>query len=54
MLQWGHDKIVMEVRKTTTQAAAALLLQWGHDKIVMEVGVMMKMKNDKMVASMGP
>ena len=37
MLQWGHDKIVMEVHHSEYAASGARLLQWGHDKIVMEV-----------------
>ena len=38
LLQWGHDKIVMEVSATELPAGAgAVPLQWGHDKIVMEV-----------------
>ena len=36
-LQWGHDKIVMEVWIRAIHGAASILLQWGHDKIVMEV-----------------
>ena len=38
VLQWGHDKIVMEVvRIELVRAAISYSLQWGHDKIVMEV-----------------
>ena len=37
MLQWGHDKIVMEVGGAGLVVYAAIKLQWGHDKIVMEV-----------------
>ena len=36
-LQWGHDKIVMEVQLKIDASVTAALLQWGHDKIVMEV-----------------
>ena len=36
-LQWGHDKIVMEVRATSAAPKEEVMLQWGHDKIVMEV-----------------
>ena len=36
-LQWGHDKIVMEVHKARRDNAHSSRLQWGHDKIVMEV-----------------
>ena len=37
MLQWGHDKIVMEVGELATLFFKLDRLQWGHDKIVMEV-----------------
>ena len=37
MLQWGHDKIVMEVNPVTSETMIGQELQWGHDKIVMEV-----------------
>ena len=37
MLQWGHDKIVMEVSIVTRWRKNKVALQWGHDKIVMEV-----------------
>ena len=37
MLQWGHDKIVMEVTQYEIEPVLAHELQWGHDKIVMEV-----------------
>ena len=37
VLQWGHDKIVMEVQLGGFSSCAVGLLQWGHDKIVMEV-----------------
>ena len=36
-LQWGHDKIVMEVKQTKRGKNMVYRLQWGHDKIVMEV-----------------
>ena len=36
-LQWGHDKIVMEVKVYEGVQEEAITLQWGHDKIVMEV-----------------
>ena len=36
-LQWGHDKIVMEVDVALRVMLAGGMLQWGHDKIVMEV-----------------
>ena len=36
-LQWGHDKIVMEVYTHKRNMFLILELQWGHDKIVMEV-----------------
>ena len=38
LLQWGHDKIVMEVASDTANKLRHSRLQWGHDKIVMEVG----------------
>ena len=38
-LQWGHDKIVMEVTIYGSIRNPANSLQWGHDKIVMEVSV---------------
>ena len=37
MLQWGHDKIVMEVSTACLLSVIYTPLQWGHDKIVMEV-----------------
>ena len=37
MLQWGHDKIVMEVGTYLVSLSGTAGLQWGHDKIVMEV-----------------
>ena len=37
VLQWGHDKIVMEVIHHKKYEVWPYLLQWGHDKIVMEV-----------------
>ena len=37
MLQWGHDKIVMEVSYLYSRIFRRSQLQWGHDKIVMEV-----------------
>ena len=37
MLQWGHDKIVMEVAAQHQIQIFQNQLQWGHDKIVMEV-----------------
>ena len=36
-LQWGHDKIVMEVQHVDVPLDVHTQLQWGHDKIVMEV-----------------
>ena len=36
-LQWGHDKIVMEVKVHIGSTDKSAGLQWGHDKIVMEV-----------------
>ena len=36
-LQWGHDKIVMEVISLMSDILYGNALQWGHDKIVMEV-----------------
>ena len=36
-LQWGHDKIVMEVTIYGSIRNPPNPLQWGHDKIVMEV-----------------
>ena len=39
MLQWGHDKIVMEVASAVDVFLNAPPLQWGHDKIVMEVWI---------------
>ena len=36
-LQWGHDKIVMEVTAKLNATVDYVELQWGHDKIVMEV-----------------
>ena len=36
-LQWGHDKIVMEVKLRLRSLNKVRQLQWGHDKIVMEV-----------------
>ena len=36
-LQWGHDKIVMEVYTPELAKCSTCWLQWGHDKIVMEV-----------------
>ena len=36
-LQWGHDKIVMEVYFIKVWFIDSTQLQWGHDKIVMEV-----------------
>ena len=36
-LQWGHDKIVMEVIPLVIDIVHGCKLQWGHDKIVMEV-----------------
>ena len=36
-LQWGHDKIVMEVIVPPASSWWQIPLQWGHDKIVMEV-----------------
>ena len=36
-LQWGHDKIVMEVPHINQNEMGRFMLQWGHDKIVMEV-----------------
>ena len=36
-LQWGHDKIVMEVSALSKPGTGLPVLQWGHDKIVMEV-----------------
>ena len=45
-LQWGHDKIVMEVSGTGLRAVPrGAWLQWGHDKIVMEVECV-AVKND--------
>ena len=37
LLQWGHDKIVMEVSLRCSDTGSLYTLQWGHDKIVMEV-----------------
>ena len=42
VLQWGHDKIVMEVSLNIIANLAALMLQWGNDKIVMEVLAIIK------------
>ena len=53
-LQWGHDKIVMEVQLKIDASVTAALLQWGHDKIVMEVTGMARMKLWDIMASMGP
>ena len=39
LLQWGHDKIVMEVGFGSGNVHAGTRLQWGHDKIVMEVSI---------------
>ena len=38
-LQWGHDKIVMEVPFDSYCSFNPYKLQWGHDKIVMEVSL---------------
>ena len=41
VLQWGHDKIVMEVGYLIRSEYKGYTLQWGHDKIVMEVRQLM-------------
>ena len=46
-LQWGHDKIVMEVDDLSGSDNIVGLLQWGHDKIVMEVRPPRWLKNGK-------
>ena len=53
-LQWGHDKIVMEVQTRFDAMMVSVPLQWGHDKIVMEVfgGRTEAFRHGK--ASMGP
>ena len=43
-LQWGHDKIVMEVFFHRIQLLPVYMLQWGHDKIVMEVSPAQQMQ----------
>ena len=53
-LQWGHDKIVMEVLPRIFLAISITLLQWGHDKIVMEVYRERADQIRLVVASMGP
>ena len=53
-LQWGHDKIVMEVRIANELYPFTVKLQWGHDKIVMEVYYMIMIMILTSSASMGP
>ena len=54
MLQWGHDKIVMEVNPSFNGPSMPPKLQWGHDKIVMEVSRSKSRINREIPASMGP
>ena len=53
-LQWGHDKIVMEVLTLRAPNGLFTKLQWGHDKIVMEVGMYNMADLKYITASMGP
>ena len=54
LLQWGHDKIVMEVKVKSVYQNMQIMLQWGHDKIVMEVPAIWLMMWVGLLASMGP
>ena len=54
LLQWGHDKIVMEVFSVNDSDAFVNTLQWGHDKIVMEVAILDYAISRGIGASMGP
>ena len=54
MLQWGHDKIVMEVAALERLMQQTRVLQWGHDKIVMEVAQWNIELATILNASMGP
>ena len=53
-LQWGHDKIVMEVIDSALECISRCWLQWGHDKIVMEVPQLTDNAEPDDPASMGP
>ena len=53
-LQWGHDKIVMEVPNSGIRYGWVVMLQWGHDKIVMEVSPIASVDYTAIAASMGP
>ena len=53
-LQWGHDKIVMEVEPAEPGEPVEEKLQWGHDKIVMEVKADFRQIDERLRASMGP
>ena len=37
MLQWGHDRAVVELRDQFMLALNDQLLQWGHDRAVVEL-----------------
>src|ERR1039457_4186208 len=42
MLQWGHERALVEMDRTTAEAYSSAALQWGHERALVEITYLMK------------
>ena len=54
MLQWGHDRAVVELARLRYSPSRIGMLQWGHDRAVVELLNSIIPLLNHVVASMGP
>ena len=54
LLQWGHDREVVEISYTVGDGEVYMKLQWGHDCEVVEIRLGPLVGAVRRLASMGP